>query len=92
MAAKSGWNRRELAKARRSALPWQKPNHIPPGHDLAAETSNIEQPTSSCYDAGKLGSSALDVECSMFVREISRHATIWTDGDVAAGILPPDGW
>jgi hypothetical protein len=42
--------------------------------------------------AGKLGSSALTVECSMFVREISRHATIWTDSSVAAGILLPDGW
>jgi hypothetical protein len=38
-------------------------------------------------DAGKLGGSALNacardnsgVECSMFVREISRRATIWTD-------------
>jgi hypothetical protein len=45
-------------------------------------------------DAGKLGGSALNacsrdsgVECSMFVLEISRRATIWTDSSVAAGIL-----
>jgi hypothetical protein len=61
---------------------------------LQHSTSNIQ-----VTDAGKLGSSALNacsrdsgVECSMFVREIPRHATIWTDGDVVAGILPPDVW
>jgi hypothetical protein len=46
-------------------------------------------------DAGKPGGSALNacsrdsgVECSIFVREILRRATIWTDSSVAAGILP----
>jgi hypothetical protein len=58
--------------------------------NIQRPTSNVQRPNDR--GAGKLGSSALNVECSMFVREISRHATIWTDSSVAAGILPPDGW
>jgi hypothetical protein len=63
---------------------------------LQSKTFNLQHPTSNIQvtDAGKLGGSALNacsrdsgVECSMFVREISRRATIWTDGSVAAGIL-----
>jgi hypothetical protein len=64
---------------------------------LQLKTFNIQHPTSNIQvtDAGKLGGSALNacsrdsgVECSMFVREISRRATIWTDSSGAAGILP----
>jgi hypothetical protein len=58
---------------------------------LQPKTFNIQHPTpnNQVTDAGKPGGSALNVECSMFVREISRRATIWTDSRVAAGILPP---
>jgi hypothetical protein len=53
------------------------------------KTFNIQHPTSNIQGTvtGKLGGSALNVECSMFVREISRRATIWTDSCVVAGIL-----
>jgi hypothetical protein len=61
------------------------------------KTFNIQHPTSNIQvaDAGKLEGSALNacsrdggVEGSMFVQEISRRATIWTDSSVVAGILP----
>jgi hypothetical protein len=64
---------------------------------MQSKTFNIQHPTSNIQgtDAGKLEGSALNacsrdsgVECSMFVREISRRATIWTDSNVVAGILP----
>jgi hypothetical protein len=56
---------------------------------LQPKTFNIQHPTSSIQvaDAGKPGGSALNVEGSMFVREISRRATIWTDSRATAGIL-----
>jgi hypothetical protein len=64
---------------------------------LQPKTFNIQHPTSNIQvtDAEKPGGSALNacsrdngVECSMFVREISRRATIRTDRSVASGILP----
>ena len=71
---------------------------------LQPKTFNTQHPTSNSAiaragiqvtDAENLGGSALNacsrdsgVECSMFVREISRRATIWPDSRVAAGILP----
>ena len=64
---------------------------------LQPKTFNTQHPTSNIQeaDAEKPGGSALNacsrdsgVECAMFVREISRRATIWTDSSVVAGILP----
>jgi hypothetical protein len=48
------------------------------------KTFNIQHSTSNIQGTvtGKLGGSALNVEYSMFVREISRRATIWTDSCV----------
>jgi hypothetical protein len=56
--------------------------------NLQSETFNIQPPASNIQvaDAGKAGSPALNVECSMFVLEISRRATIWTDSRATAGI------
>jgi hypothetical protein len=55
---------------------------------LQSETFNIQPPASNIQvaDAGKDGSSALNVECSMVAREISRRATIWTGSRATAGI------
>ncbi|MGA2786163.1 MAG: hypothetical protein ABSF60_01420 [Verrucomicrobiota bacterium] len=57
---------------------------------LQPETFNTQHPTSNIQVTGteKLGGSVLNVECSMFVRNISWRATIWMDRHVAAGILP----
>jgi hypothetical protein len=57
---------------------------------LQPKTFNTQHPTSNIQmtDAGKPGGSALNVECLMFVRKISRRAAIWTESRVVAGILP----
>jgi hypothetical protein len=56
---------------------------------LQPKTFNIQHPTSNIQvaGAGKPGGSAWKVECSMFVLEISRRPTIWTDSRAPAGVL-----
>ena len=61
---------------------------------LQPKTFNTQHPTSNSAIARAASqwprrkTWRFGVECSMFVREISRRAKIWPDSRVAAGILP----